>query len=75
MARIYGIYKGEEVLCISGKDKEAVQEVVSHFEEEIIKQNTSEENYGLLYQRCGFDGKRQCELSDYYMEEYGVYVF
>lgn len=33
------------------------------------------ENYGILFYLAGFDGKKQNELQEFFIEEFGIYVF
>ena len=33
------------------------------------------DNYGILFYLAGFDGKKQNELQEFFIEEFGVYVF
>ena len=73
---VFGMYEGVEVSGISGTDIDAVQEVVQHFEQEIIAQRAdNENNYGLLFYCCGYNGRAQQEYAEYYRETYGVRVF
>lgn len=73
---VYGVYEGLEVPGITGTSVEDVQEVVQEFEQEIIAQREDQENnYGLLFYRCGYNGRAQQEQAEYYRETYGVSVF
>ena len=72
---VHGVFEGEEVISIYGLDAESVQAVVEDFEYEIRRQREDEENnYGLLFYRCGYSGPEQQATQQYYWEEYGVCV-
>lgn len=73
---VVGMYQGKKVVSIHGTNVESVQEVVEHFEEAILRQREDHDNnYGLLFYCCGYNGRAQQEVAEYYRETYGVYVF
>lgn len=72
----YAYLNGEKVIGITGYDEKALQIVAEDFKEEIQRQQEDiENNYGLLFYRCGYNGKAQTETREFYLEEYGVDVF
>lgn len=73
---LYAYLNGEKVISITGYDEKALQIVAEDFKEEIqMQQEDIENNYGLLFYRCGYNGKAQTETREFYLEEYGVDVF
>ena len=73
---MYAHLNGEKVISITGYDEKALQIVAEDFKEEIQRQQEDiENNYGLLFYRCGYDGKAQTETREFYRAEYGVDVF
>ena len=65
---------GVDVLIGSSKSYNALKGIIGHFDAEAIESASNNNNYGLLFFACGYDGRKQTEL----MEEYssiGVYVF
>lgn len=72
---VHGVFEGQEVVSIYGLDAESVQAVVEEFEEDIIRQRADiDNNYGLLFYRCGYSGPEQQATQQYYWEEYGVRI-
>ena len=73
---MYAHLNGEKVISITGYDEKALQIVAEDFKEEIQRQQEDiENNYGLLFYRCGYNGKAQTRTRNFYLEEYGVDVF
>lgn len=68
------VVNGEEIVSINGEDPEAVKETAYDFLNEIYRQMEKDENHGLLFHACGFDGRAQTELRSEY-KEIGVNVF
>lgn len=61
---------------IYGKDPRTVILVAEKMFGDIIAQFEDEENnYGLLFYHCGYDGRYQQETMAWYKREYGVDVF
>ncbi|CDG57931.1 hypothetical protein [Streptococcus thermophilus] len=57
-----------------GKDLDEVKKFVKIFEYEIVEKRYSEENYGLGFYICGYNGDAQNRLCDKWAER-GVHVF
>lgn len=70
---------GETLHCrlITSKNSDAdFAGVVSELGETLIDWATDDENnYGLGFHACGYSGPAQQRFSEYFEEEYGVYVF
>lgn len=70
---------GDKVITepdISGKDPRNVIFVAEDMFGAVMAQVEDEENnYGLLFYRCGYDGRCQQETMEWYKREYGVDVF
>lgn len=73
---MFARFNGMEVIGIRGYDEKNLEIVAEDFKEEIqMQQEDIENNYGLLFYRCGYNGKAQTETREFYLEEYGVDVF
>ena len=73
---LFAIIDGKKVPGIRGYDEKNLEIVAEDFKEEIqMQQEDIENNYGLLFYRCGYNGKAQTETREFYLEEYGVDVF
>ncbi|MCE2320848.1 hypothetical protein GPX65_08880 [Streptococcus thermophilus] len=57
-----------------GEDLDEVKEFVDIYKNEIVEKRYSEENYGLGFYICGYDGDAQNRLCDKWAER-GVHVF
>lgn len=68
------ITRAYKVTCLLSKDKEALKEAILFFDEAITSQIFDTRHYGLLFYRCGYDGKFQSKLSAGFAKK-GVYVF
>lgn len=68
------IKRAYKVTCLLSKDKEALKEAILFFDDAITSQIFDTRHYGLLFYRCGYDGKMQRELSANFAKK-GVYVF
>lgn len=68
------IKRAYKVTCLLSKDKEALKEAILFFDDAITSQIFDTRHYGLLFYRCGYDGKFQSELASSFAKK-GVYVF
>lgn len=59
---------------VRGENLEEVQKFVQIFEDEIVEKRHSEENLGLAFYICGYNGDAQNRLRDKWAER-GVHVF
>lgn len=61
---------------VYGEDKEKVEataeDLIDLVQEQIAD---TENNYGLAFYACGYDGRAQTDFIKYYADEYGVDVF
>ena len=61
--------------CLSSENLEALKEAIVFFDKALVSQDCDDKNnYGLLFYRCGFDGRMQSELTADFAKK-GVHVF
>lgn len=72
----YTAWLGPWVCSIDGNDPEQVKRAAVDLLDVIVDQlMDSDNNYGLAFYACGYDGQAQTEFVKYYAEKYGVTVF
>lgn len=62
-------------VCITGDKNTDFAPIVEYLEDEIWSQFESEDNYGLSFFACGYDGNAQQKFAEYCEERFGVCVF
>ena len=72
----YSAWLGPWACSIDGDDPEQVKRAAVDLLDVIVDQlMDSDNNYGLAFYACGYDGQAQTEFVKYYAEKYGVTVF
>lgn len=66
---------GKKILSITAEEPTHLREVVVELEELIRSQMLSENNYGLSFFACGYDGQAQQDFQKYYHDTFQVWVF
>lgn len=75
----YSAWFGTWPCSIDGDDPEKVKLAAMDLADLIVKQiedsRVNDNNYGLAFYACGYDGQAQNEFVKYYADEFGVAVF
>lgn len=72
----YSAWLGPWSCDIDGNDPEQVKRAAVDLLDVIVNQlMDADNNYGLAFYACGYDGQAQTDFIKYYADEYGVEVF
>lgn len=75
----YSAWLGPWPCDIDGNNQEQVKlaavDLLDVIADQIIGAYVKDENYGLAFYACGYDGLAQTDFVNYYADEYGVNVF
>ena len=66
---------GKKIISITAEEPTHLREVAVELEELIRRQMLSEDNYGISFFACGYDGQAQQDFQQYYQDTFQVRVF